>query len=487
MATRDFSKWSGHIGLDDGIHLSRVAVEAEIFQIEQIVTVFDLDVVKSDTVISCDLRQLMKEAVAPLGNVPEEKKDYHPGAPITLPVVYGRTSILPDQTIGLNDCLGTVGEEEMLPLVIFKEPTPRRSQWPPAYSQKFQWLPCDVQFETDGSTPVCRITSYISNAHPVKYRALYETVEKIIARAIPLWNRSLAECISNQVRVKYGSVEYDDTANPPPQWDPKMSRDNNEYRNDFVAQYGAWEDSRTLALPEPDKFTVPEQYPVDFRTQFGRHGPDYEGGSRHLEGQLNEHICASAIYYFYSENITESTLAFRQRAYPEGVNSVDYMQHRHEFLQDIFGFGSYVNGYHLTQVTQDLGSVVCREGRLITFPNVLQHRIPPFSLEDRTKHGHHKILGFFLVDPHVRIISAANVPPQREDWGIEKEELVARMLSERLPQEICDMVAHARNLNPPMSMDEAMELRRELMKEQSVQLERQTEEFTTGFFPLCEH
>lgn len=39
--------------------------------------------------------------------------------------------------------------------------------------------------------------------------------------------------------------------------------------------------------------------------------PEYEGGTWHVEGQLNEHICASAIYYYDSDNITTSQLAFR--------------------------------------------------------------------------------------------------------------------------------------------------------------------------------
>ncbi len=40
----------------------------------------------------------------------------------------------------------------------------------------------------------------------------------------------------------------------------------------------------------------------------------YEGGSWHLEGMLNEYIVATAIYYFDVENVTESTLTFRQKA-----------------------------------------------------------------------------------------------------------------------------------------------------------------------------
>ena len=40
--------------------------------------------------------------------------------------------------------------------------------------------------------------------------------------------------------------------------------------------------------------------------------PEYEGGTWHVEGALNEHICATALYYYDQENITDSHLSFRQ-------------------------------------------------------------------------------------------------------------------------------------------------------------------------------
>ena len=42
--------------------------------------------------------------------------------------------------------------------------------------------------------------------------------------------------------------------------------------------------------------------------------PEYEGGTWHVEGQLNEHICATALYYYDNENIMPSQLAFRQQS-----------------------------------------------------------------------------------------------------------------------------------------------------------------------------
>ena len=44
----------------------------------------------------------------------------------------------------------------------------------------------------------------------------------------------------------------------------------------------------------------------------------------------------------------------------------------------------------------------------------------PFKLADPTKPGHRKILALFLVDPNIRIISTANVPPQQREWWAEE-------------------------------------------------------------------
>ena len=164
-----------------------------------------------------------------------------------------------------------------------------------------------------------------------------------------------------------------------------------------------------------------------------------------------------------------------------------YEQHHHGFLQQVFGFGPDATGMGDSQVTQHLGGVVCRQGRLLTFPNILQHRVSPFSLADRSKPGHRKILALFLVDPHVRIISTANVPPQRVDWGKEKCDLVQGLLSSWLPIEMQQIILREGALEPLMTMEEAKELRLELMKERSAKSQVQNEHFEHGVFGLCEH
>jgi Protein of unknown function (DUF4246) len=139
---------------------------------------------------------------------------------------------------------------------------------------------------------------------------------------------------------------------------------------------------------------------------------------------------------------------------------------------------------------QEVGSILCSEGRLITFPNILQHQVQPFRLEDPTKNGHRKILALFLVDPGVRIISTANVPPQQKEWWF--EEVVKQMegsgkalakLSPELKEQVFEEVERW-----PMGIEEAKEARLRLMDERKIFVSENTKTAFEGqTFGLCEH
>ncbi|KAJ5637089.1 hypothetical protein N7490_006968 [Penicillium lividum] len=465
--------------------------KAGMYQERGIIQVFDSGVVKSDTVISQQLQQALKDAVSPLENIPE--KDYHPGSdqkvvnlvhPSLFPVIYGRTRVLPDRVIGLNDCLDNMGEGSLIPT-----PSEEHSKIPfesskgvEVLSRKFQWLPCDVELtENNGS----QILSYINNTHPIKHRALYEVIEKIIAQTVPLWDMSLTDRHDyiREQRIVFKGVEYGEAPGPYPK---EPEGDGHEEWDKHVEDDWAHLRSRPIKQPEPGEFNTQytlnyNENPVNLREDFKNQRlqvivklanieltpekPDYEGGTWHIEGQLNERICASAIYYYDSANITESTLSFRHRGMDDFY--ISYDQELHEFLQVIYGFLPEVkSGYPGSNITQLDGSVICKEGRLITFPNTLQHRVSPFSLADRTKPGHRKILALFLVDPHRRIISSANVPPQRKDWKDDEGDS---------------------EMDGLMSMNEAREYRLSLMEERSIQKEKNNSHFEEGEFNLCEH
>ena len=130
---------------------------------------------------------------------------------------------------------------------------------------------------------------------------------------------------------------------------------------------------------------------------------------------------------------------------------------------------------------QNLGSVVTRQGRLLCFPNVMQHRVHPFHLADPTKPGHRKILALFLVDPHNRIISTANVPPQQMAWWRECVEQAGAL--EKVPPEIRDHIMEATDF--PVSLKEAKLQREELMKERTEFVEYHNEDFESrGIFSV---
>jgi hypothetical protein len=157
---------------------------------------------------------------------------------------------------------------------------------------------------------------------------------------------------------------------------------------------------------------------------------------------------------------------------------IDYEQNDNVWSGPIFGIE---NG---EPCVQDVGDIVCKEGRLITFPNILQHRVQPFELEDRKKPGHRKILALFLVDPNIRIISTANVPPQQRDWW--SEELKSTGVLDKLATEIQDKVFEDVD-DFPIGLDEAKEIRLKLMEERKKYVVMQTEGFEAITFSLCEH
>src|SRR5690606_25476567 len=122
--------------------------------------------------------------------------------------------------------------------------------------------------------------------------------------------------------------------------------------------------------------------------------PAYPGGSWHVEGMMNERIVSTGIYYWDSDNITDSQLGFRA-----AVDDPRYEQNDSSGMRDVYGLADE------DQLNQYLGAVETSPGRCLAFPNVLQHRVAPFQLADPTRPGHRKILAFFLIDPSVTITS----------------------------------------------------------------------------------
>jgi hypothetical protein len=79
-----------------------------------------------------------------------------------------------------------------------------------------------------------------------------------------------------------------------------------------------------------------------------------------------------------------------------------------------------------------------------------QHRISPFALADPTKPSHHQFIALWLVNPHRRIISTANVPPQQQSWW---SEAVLSNTDQRRTQALSKLPADIIDLLPVENVD----------------------------------
>lgn len=478
----------------------------------------ELAVVKSDTIVPDALLNSLRTHVRPLEDIPAHAKDWHPGSdkkvldllhPSLFPLISETSRALRTGTVPLENCAQYIGTGD--PIDVLEGPAgylfSRQIDWAMDNAWgSFQWLPSNVSFTESGEP---RIDSYINNLHPAAHRELYKTLEKFVGHAIPLWNESLSwfenrtrldcpELHSNNDFFIPNDILFEPTESDAEDAGSDFDRDSDDtlakepkdrlrpltYEQaigkglQYCDRFEDWYYThRVLKKIEPREFwsradweSQPEHRPVDLQADFWDSGlqiifklanihltpekPDYEGGTWHIEGALNEHICATALFYYDEENITESSLAFRQQFDTEQLG----FPPQYEF----HSIEHYYNIENQDEAIQDLGSVVTRQGRLLAFPNILQHKVEPFRLEDPHKPGHRKILAMFLVDPHIRILSTANVPPQRRDWWAVE---VAKIHPfNRLPREVFEMIIDAVE-GFPISWERAVEVRKKLMDE----------------------
>lgn len=478
-----------------------------------------MTLVKSDRVVSDDLVAALRKCVAKLEDVPDREKDWHPGTdnqvldllhPSLFPVVFGVTRALATGTVPLDDCISYTGRGELT-----ENNSDNDLLFDTAVHQDlYQWLPSDVKLTEDGAAS---ITSYVNNLHPSDHKELYAVLEKFVAASVPLWEEVLTPW-GDRRRFKLNYTDDDNDYYVPEGIVYQIPRDGGEgFHGDgngdadstgsvesddylYTEEYQDWkEEHRILRFPEPDAFVpfdkqtesakrvhlkptadAPSQFPEGLQIIFKLANihltpekPSYAGGSWHIEGTLSERICATALYYYDEENITPSQLSFRQSIDEEELIMIP-AQSAYNSLESYLGVQQEGVAVH------DLGSVLTRPGRLLAFPNVLQHRVGSFDLKDATKPGHRKILAMFLVDPNRRVLSSANVPPQRKDWWSEHVHDTPAL--SRLPAELFTQVIDMVD-SFPLSWENAVAIRADLMKERSAFTEQQESEINEVSFP----
>lgn len=148
-------------------------------------------------------------------------------------------------------------------------------------------------------------------------------------------------------------------------------------------------------------------------------------------------------------------MEFRHIAETDSLNEVAHDPNDAVWLKQVYGFDVG------DPPIQHVGSIHYRPGRVIMYPSTVQHRITEFTLKDPSKPGAAKFLAMFLVDPNIRIISTANVPPQRLDWTFTEKDF--GNLSDSLDK--LSLEFQDRKGNLPLSMSEARQLHDEFLSE----------------------
>ncbi|MFD3475849.1 DUF4246 domain-containing protein [Streptomyces sp. NPDC058695] len=403
---------------------------------------------QSDTLVDDKLRSRLSEAVRVLEQVPEAEQDWHPGS----------DSQVLDLVHPSLFCL--VREVSGAPERAWQNPTDRYSRY--EFSEKFQWLPTDVDVSDDGDVA---FRSYVNNVHPETHRELASVLPDLFARLRPLLENVLTDLRHPRpLRIEvdpYGWYESE------PEYPPKSSSsDDGAYAEALRAWEEAqddWWENRRPAVPDAPAFTAPELPDESARVDLrGRRlqvivklatihltpdNSEYPGGSWHVEGMMNERIVSTGIYYWDSENITESHLSFRA-----ALDDPNYEQNDDNGLREVYGLENE------DALNQLLGSTPTPAGRCLAFPNILQHRVGSFRLMDPTRPGYRKILAFFLVDPSEKIVSTSDVPPQ-QPWSD----------------------------TSTMTLEQAKNYREQLMQERKFFVDEHNDQVYEREFSLCEH
>ncbi|KAG8723294.1 hypothetical protein FRC09_003895 [Ceratobasidium sp. 395] len=326
-----------------------------------------------------------------------------------------------------------------------------------------------------------------------QHAELHTVVEGLIGAFVPLFERVLTDSIPSNQAVPARTnnyYSYQEDYKPQPDWRDYENRD-----DEYEELYQDWSDNRPINLPDVPSDGYVSGSLERRNTWYSLAGktiqvivklanihltpekPKYAGGSWHVEGMSNEAIAVSGIYYYSEDNITESRLAFRTAASIPGR----YEQNDERGCKLTWGIS--LND----PCVNELGAVATSQHRTIAFPNIYQHRVSPFELEEKSRPGHRKIVALFLVDPAIRRPSTTRVPPQQQEWratAISANETLKGAFNKLAP-EIIERVSSL--AEGTMTLDEAKAYRLELMDERKAFVVQNDQKYFEVAFDLCEH
>ncbi|KAL3774384.1 hypothetical protein ACHAW5_007944 [Stephanodiscus triporus] len=419
--------------------------------------------------------------------------DWHPGSneqvlnlvhPSLFPLISGVSRRVATTRVPWLELMDGGGGGEVVTFVVPIDRDKENACASYSFSKKYQWLPAEFIVANDNTVT---INSYINNLHPSVHADLYHTIGDVFQECVPLLECCLTDLRQYPLAKRHEDspmnyeTAYDAWKNLPRkhQGDKQVvcityeDCDDDSILTDSYDACNKW--CRNYVRPISCEMgaykrrETPPHVKLQGRTLkvivklasivLTPEKPAYNGGAWHVEGMSNEAIVATAIYYFSQENVTQSSLAFREAVFQ--VEEDEDVEHNdHEGLELVYGL-SY-------RLHQELGAINTNCGRILAFPNVFQHRVQPFTLVDKERSGHRNILAFFLCDPAAKIESSATILPLRRDWW--------SMEHSCIPQ-------HATT----MTMEEAKLHREELMTERKFFIKENNEQLFEREVNLCEH
>jgi hypothetical protein len=277
--------------------IDELQFKATIYKDSHVVALYNGDVTKSDTNLSASLVGELRTQIKPLEFDQEDLKFFHP-EPLAkerdfidmalYPLIYGKSRILTDRVIRLDEALDYAGQGEVIPVPKETGITREDITWRVLaradikvrpYSRKYQILPTDWELHDDNRW---HIASYINNLHPVKHRNIYELVEEAFNCIIPQWNATLTplkDMIHSRARIEYHKAEYypvsKEVAAQAPQINPR------EAPSEFDERMEQWRMENYHAIqPDAGKFLpwavppwmmdkLPEDLPAPVRIERG--------------------------------------------------------------------------------------------------------------------------------------------------------------------------------------------------------------------------
>ncbi|KAJ7284565.1 hypothetical protein C8J57DRAFT_1216984 [Mycena rebaudengoi] len=361
-----------------------------------------------------------------------EPMDFHPGSngkvqdlihPSLYPLVLGETFVSDPSKFS------TLPTHNLFTTGIQADST----QYPQMFSSRYSWIPSVFEVSEDGTN--AHIQSYINGLGSREhFPRLYRIIEKVFVLALPHLERTM------NFRYKYtespavmrwreryaargGRGGGDSPSIKRSRWENLLKQQAEEKASHAAKAQKDFPSSERVE--DPIHVTPSENSgPFTFRgrklkvivkaANYHMKAGDEYTGSWHMEGMPHERIVASVIYYYDTDKaIVDKGLKLRKGRNPD-VDFPSRDEFYHEDYDNVDSVSDYPSdwesessGTSFLSPYISLGSVPTTNflgnettGRMLSFPNWIQHQVGHLSVSDSADKyiAKRKILCFFLVD-----------------------------------------------------------------------------------------